>query len=80
MRGETVKDTQKKLKEVILESGIKVKPIYTPEDVKKIDYKKDIQNPGEYPYTRGIHPFMYCARPWTMRQYSGFSPREHGND
>ncbi len=73
MRGETVTDTQKKLKEVILESGIKVKPVYSPEDVKKIDYKKDIQNPGEYPYTRGIHPFMYCARPWTMRQYSGFA-------
>ena len=68
-----MKDIQKKVKDVVLESGIKVKPVYTPDDVKKIDYKKDIQNPGEYPYTRGIHPFMYCERPWTMRQYSGFA-------
>jgi methylmalonyl-CoA mutase N-terminal domain/subunit len=73
MQGETVKDIQKKVKDVVLESGINVKPVYTPEDVKKIDYTEDIQNPGEYPYTRGIHPFMYCARPWTMRQYSGFA-------
>jgi len=79
MRGEIVKDTQEKIKEVVLESGIKVKPVYTPKDVKKIDYNKDIQNPGEYPYTRGIHPFMYCERPWTMRQYSGFATARETN-
>lgn len=79
MRGETVKNTQEKEKEVKLESGIKVKPIYTPEDVKDIDYTKDIQNPGEYPYTRGIHPYMYRARPWTMRQYSGFATARETN-
>jgi methylmalonyl-CoA mutase N-terminal domain/subunit len=74
-----VKDTQEKLKEVVLESGIKVKPVYTPEDIKKINYTKDIQNPGEYPFTRGIHPFMYCKRPWTMRQYSGFATARETN-
>ena len=79
MRGETVKNTQQKEKEVILESGIKVKPVYTPEDVKDIDYSKVIQNPGEYPYTRGIHPHMYRARPWTMRQYSGFATARETN-
>jgi len=79
MQGETVKDTQQKEKEVILESGIKVKPVYTPEDIKNIDYTKDVQNPGEYPYTRGIHPYMYRARPWTMRQYSGFATAKETN-
>ena len=74
-----MKNTKQKEKEVILESGIKVKPVYKPEDIKNIDYIKDIQNPGEYPYTRGIHPFMYRARPWTMRQYSGFATARETN-
>jgi methylmalonyl-CoA mutase N-terminal domain/subunit len=60
-------------KDVVLESGIPVKPIYTPEDVKDIDYDSKIHDPGEYPFTRGIHKYMYRARPFTMRQYSGFA-------
>ena len=48
---------------VIWDSGIEVAPVYGPDDAEK---------PGEYPYTRGIHPLMYRQRPWTMRQYSGF--------
>jgi methylmalonyl-CoA mutase N-terminal domain/subunit len=79
MWSESVKNTQQKEKEVILESGIKVKPVYTPEDVKDIDYNKDVQDPGKYPYTRGIHPYMYRARPWTMRQYSGFATARETN-
>lgn len=62
-----------KLRDVHLESGIPVKPIYTPADVKEIDYKQDIGDPGEYPFTRGIHKYMYRFRPYTMRQYSGFA-------
>jgi methylmalonyl-CoA mutase N-terminal domain/subunit len=60
------------LKEVILESGINVKPVYGPEDIKDLDFEKEIGQPGEYPFTRGIHAQMYRKRPWTMRQYSGF--------
>jgi methylmalonyl-CoA mutase N-terminal domain/subunit len=60
-------------KEVVLESGIPVKPLYTPEDVKGINYDSQIHDPGEYPFTRGIHKYMYRARPFTMRQYSGFA-------
>jgi methylmalonyl-CoA mutase N-terminal domain/subunit len=67
------------IKDVVLESGIKVKPIYTPEDVKDIDYQREIQNPGEYPFTRGIHTYMYRARPFTMRQYSGFATASETN-
>ena len=64
-------------KKVILESGIEVKPVYGPEDIKDIDFSSSIAKPGEFPYTRGIHPLMYRARPWTMRQYAGFgSPKE----
>jgi methylmalonyl-CoA mutase N-terminal domain/subunit len=73
-----VKDTQKKEKDVTLESGISVKPVYTPEDVKDLDYSK-IQNPGKYPFTRGIHPYMYRTRPFTMRQYSGFATAKDTN-
>jgi len=67
----------KKLRDVVLESGISVKPIYGPEDVADIDYDRDIGEPGAFPFTRGIHEYMYRYRPWTMRQYAGFgTPRE----
>ncbi len=67
----------KKLRDVVLESGISVKPIYGPEDVSDVDYDRDIGEPGAFPFTRGIHEYMYRYRPWTMRQYAGFgTPRE----
>ncbi len=68
------------LKEVVLESGIQVKPVYGPEDIKEINFEKEIGKPGEYPFTRGIHPFMYRKRPWTMRQYSGFGTARETNE
>ena len=71
--------TEKDLRKVVLESGIEVKPIYRPEDIKDIDYERDIGDPGEFPFTRGIHKFMYRYRPWTMRQYSGFGTPEDTN-
>ncbi|MBE9522772.1 MAG: methylmalonyl-CoA mutase, partial [Proteobacteria bacterium] len=52
-------DKPEEIKEIILESGIKVKPVYGPEDIKDLNYEKDIGQPGEYPFTRGIHPLMY---------------------
>jgi methylmalonyl-CoA mutase N-terminal domain/subunit len=62
---------------IVLESGIEVKPVYGPEDIKALKFEEEIGNPGEYPFTRGIHPLMYRKRPWTMRQYSGFgTPKE----
>jgi methylmalonyl-CoA mutase N-terminal domain/subunit len=66
-------------KEVILESGIKVKPVYGPGDIKDIDFEKEIGQPGDYPFTRGIHPLMYRQQPWTMRQYSGFASAKETN-
>jgi len=59
-------------KRVVLESGIEVKPVYTPRDLDGMDLEAEVGLPGSYPFTRGIHKQMYRARPWTMRQYSGF--------
>jgi methylmalonyl-CoA mutase N-terminal domain/subunit len=58
-------------------SGEEVKPLYSPVDIKDIDFEKDISFPGEYPYTRGIRTNMYRGRLWTMRQFSGMgTPRQ----
>jgi methylmalonyl-CoA mutase N-terminal domain/subunit len=54
------------------ESDLEIQPVYTAEDVERSGGLEGIGPPGEYPYTRGIHPLMYRKRPWTMRQYSGF--------
>ena len=60
------------MREVELESGIRPKPLYGPEDLAGRDFGEDIGQPGEYPFTRGIHRDMYRRRVWTMRQYAGF--------
>ncbi len=59
-------------------SGIEIKPLYTPLDVKG-NYEEKIGFPGEYPYTRGIYPNMYRGRIWTIRQYAGFGSAEDTN-
>ncbi len=53
-------------------SDLEIKGLYTPEDIENVDYKKDLSDPGEYPFTRGIHRTMYRGKPWTMRLFSGF--------
>jgi len=60
-------------------SGEPVAPLYTPEDTAAINYLADIGFPGEFPYTRGIHPTMYRGRLWTMRQFAGFGAPEDTN-
>ncbi|XP_048247847.1 methylmalonyl-CoA mutase, mitochondrial-like [Haliotis rufescens] len=55
--------------------GINVKPLYTQEDVKEVPN----EIPGQYPYTRGPYYTMYTHRPWTIRQYAGFSTVEESN-
>jgi len=57
---------------VVWESGIPIESVYSADDVDRTGGWHGIGAPGEYPYTRGIHPEMYRKRPWTMRQYSGF--------
>jgi methylmalonyl-CoA mutase N-terminal domain/subunit len=61
-------------------SGVDIKNLYTPDDVKDIDFASEIGWPGEYPYTRGIHPTMYRSKVWTMRQFSGFGSAAQTNE
>jgi methylmalonyl-CoA mutase N-terminal domain/subunit len=60
-------------------SGAPVERLYTPSDLADFDYERDLGNPGEYPFTRGIHETMYAGRTWTMRQFSGFGSPEDTN-
>ena len=53
--------------------------LYTPADTEDLDFNRDISFPGEFPYTRGIHPTGYRGKLWTMRQFSGFSTPEETN-
>ena len=60
-------------------SGTLIKRVYTPEDVKDLDYMRDLGFPGEYPFTRGVHATMHRGRLWTMRQFSGYGTAEQTN-
>jgi methylmalonyl-CoA mutase N-terminal domain/subunit len=77
-----IKDEKDAIEEVILQSGIKVKPAYTPEDLEKVgfEYHKDLGDPGEFPFTRSLHPLGYRSRNWTTRQYTGFGTPEETNE
>ncbi len=60
-------------------SGEPVEMLYTPDDTAGIDFENEIGFPGEFPYTRGIHPTMYRGKLWTMRQFAGFGTPEDSN-
>ncbi len=77
-----IKDEKDRINDVILQSGIHIKPLYTEDDLKQIefDYKKDLGNSGEYPFTRGIHKLGFRSREWTTRQYSGFGTPKETNE
>lgn len=61
-------------------SDREVKRVYGPADVDGFDYATDLGEPGEYPYTRGVHPTMYRGKLWTMRQFAGFGSAEQTNE
>ncbi|MGQ9743157.1 MAG: acyl-CoA mutase large subunit family protein [Candidatus Bathycorpusculaceae bacterium] len=60
-------------------SGMLIKRVYTPEDIKELDYMRDLGFPGEYPFTRGLHATMYRGRLWTMRMFAGYGTAEDTN-
>jgi methylmalonyl-CoA mutase, N-terminal domain len=64
---------------VITDSGIEIKPLYEEDDVAP-GLEERLGEPGEYPFTRGIHERMYRDRLWTMRQYAGFASPEDTNE
>lgn len=57
------------------DSGIEIKALYEPDDIKNIR----LEEPGAFPFTRGVQPDMYRGKLWTMRQYAGFSTAEESN-
>ena len=65
--------------EFITTSSEPIQRIYTPLDVANLDYQEDLGMPGEYPYTRGIHPTLHRSRLWTMRMFAGFGTAEETN-
>jgi len=67
-----VSDKRGETAPVVWESGLEVEPVFGPEELERSGGSARIGRPGEYPFTRGIHPLMYRKQPWTMRQYSGF--------
>ncbi len=71
----TLKDALRKMPETGDHTTVSLRPIerlYTPNDIADLDFARDINYPGQPPYTRGIHPTGYRAKPWTMRQFAGF--------
>jgi methylmalonyl-CoA mutase N-terminal domain/subunit len=60
-------------------SDLEINRLYGPEDLAALDPARDLAAPGEYPYTRGIHPTMYRGRLWTMRMFAGFGAAEDTN-
>jgi len=75
----SLKKIPERKKEFVTTSNIKLKAVYTPADIKDVDPIEDIGLPGNYPFTRGIHPTMYRSRLWTMRMFSGFGAPEDTN-
>ena len=60
-------------------SGVPVESYYGPEQIQNLDPARDLGDPGQFPYTRGIHESMYRGKLWTMRQFSGFATPEETN-
>ncbi len=61
-------------------SSMDVNPLATPNDVANLDFERDLAFPGEFPYTRGIHPSGYRGKLWTMRQFAGFGTPKQTNE
>ena len=60
-------------------SGRRIERLYAPEDIQNLDYAREVGQPGEFPYVRGIHPTGYRGKLWTMRQFAGFGTPEETN-
>ncbi len=60
-------------------SDLPIKPLYTPEDIKDLDFDSSVSYPGAYPFTRGCQPTGYRGRVWTFRMFSGFGSAEDTN-
>ncbi len=61
-------------------SGGALEPLYGPDSIADLDHERDLSYPGQFPYTRGVHPTMYRGRLWTMRQFAGFGSAKQTNE
>ena len=77
--GPVLRKTPERQDEFITVSSEPVERLYTPLDIADTDFERDIGFPGEYPYTRGIHPTGYRGKLWTMRMFAGFGTAEETN-
>ncbi|MBN2549741.1 MAG: methylmalonyl-CoA mutase family protein [Anaerolineales bacterium] len=68
-----------RLSSFITASSEPIQRLYTPLDIPDLDYLADLGLPGEYPYTRGVHPTLHRSRLWTMRMFAGFGTAEETN-
>jgi methylmalonyl-CoA mutase N-terminal domain/subunit len=75
----TVKKRPEREAQFATDSGFVIDTVYTPLNLKDMDYDRDLGLPGEFPYTRGVQPNVYRGRLWTMRQYAGFGSAEETN-
>ena len=76
------KETKKNFSDAKSETdeGIDIKPVYTRDDLENFSFVENNSLPGQWPYTRGPKASMYTNRPWTIRQYAGFSTAEESNE
>ncbi len=72
-------DHPERLEEFLTTSSVLIDRLYTRENLKDWDYLEKLGFPGEYPFTRGIHPSLYRGRLWTMRMFAGFGTAEDTN-
>jgi methylmalonyl-CoA mutase N-terminal domain/subunit len=72
-------ETPEAAKEKTTDSGLPLPSFFGPDDVEAASYRTRCADPGEYPFTRGLHEEMYRRRLWTMRQYAGYADAEESN-
>ena len=74
-----LKSLPERSEEFITTSSEPINRLYTPLDVADMDYESDLGLPGEYPFTRGVHPTLHRSKLWTMRMFAGFGTAEETN-
>ena len=75
----TLANMPERQEQFITTSSEPVERLYTPLDIPGMDYERDLGLPGEYPYTRGVHPTLHRSKLWTMRMFAGFGTAEETN-
>src|SRR3990170_3865663 len=76
---QTLASIPERQKQFITTSSEPILRLYTPLDINDLDYTVDLGLPGEFPYTRGIHPTLHRGKLWTMRMFAGFGTAEETN-